>query len=100
MAYSTVTNFTTLPGRSVSLVVNTLLDVTNKPILNSLRDAISYAYQLNDVATITFVPSLFTNRSGHLGADQRFEWITVTTTPSSSKGLAASLPFAVQAPTS
>ncbi len=65
-AYSTVTNFTTLPGPVGSLVVNTLLDVTNTPGLNSLRDAINYAYALNDVATITFDPSLFANGPGTL----------------------------------
>ncbi len=59
--YSIVTNFTTLAGPIGSLVVNTLLDVTNAPGLNSLRDAIFYAYQLTEVATITFDPGLFAN---------------------------------------
>ena len=65
-AYSTVTNFTTSPGPVGSLVVNTLLDVTNTPGLNSLRDAIAYAYELNDVATVTFDPSLFASGPGTL----------------------------------
>ncbi len=66
VGYSTVTNFTTGPGPSGSLVVTTLQDVSGVAGVNSLRDAVNYAYELNDTATVTFAPSLFTNGPGTL----------------------------------
>jgi predicted outer membrane repeat protein len=48
-----------LAGPSGSLVVTTLEDVSGVAGVNSLRDAVNYAYELDDAATITFAPSLF-----------------------------------------
>jgi len=62
--YSSVVTFTTQAGPVGSLFVTTLQDVIASPGLNSLRDAIDYAIALNEEATITFDPALFSGGPG------------------------------------
>ena len=59
--YSAVANFTTGSAPAGSLLVTTLQDVSGVAGVNSLRDAVNYAYELDDPATITFAPGLFSN---------------------------------------